>query len=245
MQSYPRPTVTVVSPHATLIQTLFSMRTYSHRRIFAYCWALYAHNAVFLSGLFISLGAFVLGSQFLALVLMQEVSVYVGGAVALYGWIFTTVLGMGILYISITLSRKRRVRHEDLLTPAPALIRFIAGSLLYHLIILMGLIFFIVPGFVWAIKYMFYRHLIIDQDLDVFQALYISGRMTEGIRVQLFALALGLSAINLLGALALGVGLLVTVPFTQLVLARVYDRRLILLQEEIEGLAVPASSKVA
>ena len=209
------------------------MHTYSHRRIFAYCWALYARNAPFLIGLFISLWAFVVGTQFLALVLFREVSMMTGIAVALFGWIFTTVLGMGILYIIVKLARKESVRHEDLLTPAPALVRYIGASFLYHIIVTLGFLFFIVPGFVLAIKYMFYRHLIVDQDLDVFEALYVSGCMTEGSKLRLFGLSLLLSCVNLLGLLAFGVGLLITVPYTMLILARVYERELIELKRRM------------
>lgn len=212
------------------------MRTYSHRRVFAYCWALYARNAPFLVGLFISLWALMIGTQFLAVVLMQEVSWTTGISVALFGWIFTTVLGMGILYILVTLTRKRKVRHEDLLTPAPSLIRYVGASFLYHIIVTIGFIFFIIPGFVLAVKYMFYRHLIVDQNLDVFQALYVSGRMTEGMKMRLFLLSCWLSLLNILGMLALGVGLLVTVPYTMLVVARVYDRQLIEFQQRIKHL---------
>ena len=199
---------------------------FSIKRVLAFAWHIYAHNAPFLTGLLILLVAFAFGNHFITLVMMREESLFVGLAIFSVGWFLSVLFGMGFTYITIRLARRKVMRHEDLLTPAPSLFRYISASILYGLIVSVGLLLFVVPGIIWGTKYFFYRYLFVDQDLDPLQALYISGKMTEGVRLKLLGFFMVLLGINLFGLLLFGLGLLVTVPVTLLAIARVYNRLL-------------------
>ncbi len=89
---------------------------------------------------------------------------------------------------------------------------FFATTLICELVVAFGLVLLIVPGLYWATRYCFAPLLALDHKLDPFTAMGESARLTEGERWRLFGFGWALIGINLLGALALGVGLLFTVP---------------------------------
>jgi uncharacterized membrane protein len=92
---------------------------------------------------------------------------------------------------------------------------------------------------------------VVDQRTDPIEALRKSSRLTDGVKGQLFWFGLLLIGVNLVGALALGVGLLVTIPTSFIAAAYVFRRlqqRADVLQRGAETArpvtspAVPASS---
>jgi uncharacterized membrane protein len=101
---------------------------------------------------------------------------------------------------------------------------FLLTSLLQGLIVAVGFILLIVPGIVWALKFGFAGFVVVDEKLDPFAALRESNRLAEGVKWHLFGFALLVVGINLLGAVALGIGLLVAIPTTLIATAHVFRR---------------------
>ena len=66
--------------------------------------------------------------------------------------------------------------------------------------------------------------LVVDRKLDPVEALRESSRLTQGVKGQLLVFALLIAAVNLVGAIALLVGLLVTIPTTVIAAAYVLRR---------------------
>lgn len=100
--------------------------------------------------------------------------------------------------------------------------RFLGAAILMLLAIVGGLILLIVPGIIVAIALTFTLYLVIDKGLGPVEAMKESWRLTKGRRWKLFGLSLAIVGINLLGMLALFVGLVVTVPITMLATAHAY-----------------------
>jgi uncharacterized membrane protein len=69
---------------------------------------------------------------------------------------------------------------------------------------------------------MFVPYIVIDRGLGPIEAMKESWRVTKGHKWQLFLLFLALIGLNILGAIALIVGLLVTIPITMLAAAHAY-----------------------
>jgi uncharacterized membrane protein len=67
---------------------------------------------------------------------------------------------------------------------------------------------------------------VVDKKLDPIGALRASGRLTESHTRDLFWFGLWLLAVNLLGALAFGLGLLITIPTTAFAAVHAYRRLL-------------------
>jgi hypothetical protein len=105
---------------------------------------------------------------------------------------------------------------------------YLLTTILYGLIVAFGLVLLIVPGVGWALKFGFAPFLAVDEGLDPLAALRESARLTRGVEGKLLRFALLVLAVNAIGALAMGVGLFVTIPTTLIatadVLRRLQDR---------------------
>lgn len=99
---------------------------------------------------------------------------------------------------------------------------YVAAKILTGIIVVIGLVLLIVPGVIAALALIFATYLIIDRNMGPIEAMKESVRITKGHRWQLFLLALALLVLNILGALALMIGLLVTIPVSLFALAHVY-----------------------
>ncbi len=109
----------------------------------------------------------------------------------------------------------------DLWTPHPFW-KFVGSSILVGVIVIVGLILLIVPGIIWALRYLFVPYLVIERKLAPFEALKESARITYGHKWQLLGLLALIVFINILGAILLLVGLLVSVPVSSLAMAHAY-----------------------
>jgi uncharacterized membrane protein len=105
--------------------------------------------------------------------------------------------------------------------PYPYL-KFVGTSILLGLAVLVGLILFIVPGIIIGLAFGFSLYLVIEEDLKPIDAFKKSAEITKGNRWPLFVLGLALIGINILGALLLLVGLLVTLPVSSLAIVHAY-----------------------
>lgn len=104
----------------------------------------------------------------------------------------------------------------------PLFIPYLLGSLLFSAILFVGILLLVAPGVWFAVKYQFMPYLIIDKGMEPVEALKAAGEITKGFWLDLFLFVLCIVGINFLGALAFGLGLLLTVPITLLAHAWVY-----------------------
>ena len=105
---------------------------------------------------------------------------------------------------------------------APAtVLKYLAASILLAIVVGVGLLLLIVPGIILGLMFMFTTFIVIDRGRGPIEAMR-QPPFTRGFKWQLLGLGLLLALINLGGLLALGVGLLVTVPVTLLAFAYAY-----------------------
>jgi len=109
----------------------------------------------------------------------------------------------------------------DLWNPQPFW-RFLGAEVLLFIILLVGFFLFVVPGVIAGLGFGFCTYLVIDRAKGPIEALKESWHITYGHKWQLLGLTLILIAINLLGAMALLVGLLVSVPVSWLAFTHAY-----------------------
>ena len=96
---------------------------------------------------------------------------------------------------------------------------FIIGSILYGLIVLIGLILCIIPGIIAAFMLSFYGFYILDRDMSATDALTASFNMVKDNFGKVFLVILVAFVINFVGAILCGIGLLVTAPLCWIILA--------------------------
>lgn len=113
------------------------------------------------------------------------------------------------------------VRH--LWHPRPYL-TFVATSIAAGALTVLGLLLLIIPGIIAGIMFGFSLYLVIDKERGVKAALKESAALTKGNRWKMFGLGMAILGINILGALALLVGLLVSLPVSTLAVIHAYRK---------------------
>ncbi len=137
---------------------------------------------------------------------------------------FSVVVAMGFVTVRLKLVDGGRASFRALLSNWPVFLKYVAGVIIYVLIVFCGLVLLVVPGIIWSIRFMFWSYHVVDGRTGLVEAFKKSAEDTRGQKVHLFGLALVLFGINMLGLLAIVVGLLVTYPLTKVALAHVYRR---------------------
>src|SRR3990167_7751866 len=99
---------------------------------------------------------------------------------------------------------------------------FLGMSVLSFILVVLGIIALIIPGIILALGFIFSQYLVIDKGRGAIESLKESWRITKGHRWELFLFLLVLAVLNILGVLALLVGLLVSVPVTMLAVVHAY-----------------------
>jgi len=136
-------------------------------------------------------------------------------------------MGLGMINFMLKGIRGEEFDIEDLFAIRSGKIIWpaIVASILMGLAIFFGFIALIIPGIILSIMFMFTIYIIIDKkgSIGAVEAMKESARLTKGYRWQLFLLGLLLGLVNLLGLLALIIGLLVSIPVTLITTAYAYE----------------------
>jgi uncharacterized membrane protein len=131
-------------------------------------------------------------------------------------------VGLGLTTFSLRAHDNiQAVQIADLWNPGPFW-RFLGGHILTVIAIAIGFLLLIVPGIILSLGLAFVGYLIVDRGAGPIEAMKESWRITKGHKWQLLLLFLALLGINLLGILALVVGIFVSVPITMLAFAHAY-----------------------
>jgi uncharacterized membrane protein len=131
-------------------------------------------------------------------------------------------LGMGFIAFFLKAhDALDQVKLSDIWHPHPFW-KYTGASLLTGIIVVIGFILLIVPGIFAMIVFAFTTYLVIDRNLGPIEALKESARLTKGHRWLLLGLFFLVLLINILGAICLLVGLLVTIPVTSMAIIHAY-----------------------
>ena len=109
----------------------------------------------------------------------------------------------------------------DLWNPDPVW-RYLGAYLLILLIVIVGFILLVIPGIIASLGLSFATYLVIDRGMQPVASIKESWRITKGHKWQLFLLLVSLMLLNILGLIALFVGILVTIPITWLAVTHAY-----------------------
>ena len=132
------------------------------------------------------------------------------------------IVGAGAIRLCVGIVKGKAEPFSIVFSGADVLIPFVVASLLYNRAVIVGVLLLVVPGIVLSVKLGFFSYFVADGRLGAVDALKKSYAVTQGQFWDLTLLAAVLLVLNLVGALAFGIGLLVTVPMTMLIAAKVY-----------------------
>ncbi len=184
-------------------------------------WDITKSNIGFFIGLLIVAGLIQYVPDIVATIIEADAPV-LSISIQIASFVLSVIIGMGLIKICLRFCDGEKGEFSDLFSCYPLFFKYLVGSILYGLIVAVGLILLIIPGIIWAIKFQFFDYLIVDKGLGPIDALEKSSKITRGVKWDLFLFAILLGIINLMGFLCLLVGLFVTIPITMVAMAFVY-----------------------
>ncbi|HYV44172.1 MAG TPA: hypothetical protein VFA20_04885 [Myxococcaceae bacterium] len=131
-------------------------------------------------------------------------------------------LQVGLFRMALKLVDGQAVTTDDFLRAHGDFLGYLLASVLYGLIVGAGMILLVVPGIYWAVRYWAYGYAVVDEHVDPVTALKRSTVLTDGVKWEVFLFGLAVIGVNIVGAMALGVGLCATIPLTAVAGAKVY-----------------------
>jgi len=102
-------------------------------------------------------------------------------------------------------------------------LRYVIGSTIVNLFVVLGFLFLIIPGFFALAFLIFTLPLIVDKQLNPFEALTLSFKTVSKNWKGMMALVLVSGLLNLVGMMFFFVGLFLTIPLTFFMFLRTYD----------------------
>lgn len=120
---------------------------------------------------------------------------------------------------------------------AAPIVAYFVATLLTVIAVGVGTVLLVIPGILALLAFFFYAYPIVDEGTGPVEAMKKSAEVTQGSWLPLLGLIFLLGLINVAGALALGVGLLLTIPVTWVAMAAAYD--------QLSGGASPARRRPA
>lgn len=99
---------------------------------------------------------------------------------------------------------------------------YIAANIVVGIAVCMGLVLLVVPGIIFLLRLWFVGFVVVDEQVGPLEAIQRSWDITRGHTLDLFLLFILLVGLNILGIIAILVGLLITLPMSGLALAFVY-----------------------
>lgn len=135
-------------------------------------------------------------------------------------------MSLGAQKISLRFAEGVKPKFKDLFIGFSYVWKFFLGHLLYLLVTFVGLLLFVIPGVIWAMRYSMFSYHIIEHGVGPIDAFKMSARTTYGGKWDIFAYQFVASIVNYLGILCLIVGMFVTIPMIMIGMAYAYRKLL-------------------
>ena len=173
--------------------------------------------------------------------------------IVLAAWVVQAVVSLGYTQISLKLCDENKPEIGDVFSAYPYFLKFVISSLLYAglyfltfipsvVVLLIGHYLkntanplssiFMIAGFATTFFLMmyvvtifwFYIFIIVDKNAGPVEALKKSAAMTKGYRFKIFLFFLAVAGVNIVGFLALVIGLFASIPTTMVASAYLYRK---------------------
>ncbi|MEJ2740548.1 MAG: hypothetical protein P8105_12125 [Dehalococcoidia bacterium] len=139
-----------------------------------------------------------------------------------YSIFLTNPLGYGVAFVYLKATRDDQVEVKDMFEAFRCYWDAVLASLLVGLIVIVGIIFLIVPGIIFACKLAFVPYLVIDRKIGAIDSIKESWRMTGGYAWKVFLLYLLGIPIAIAGFICLGIGVIPASMWINTALATLY-----------------------
>lgn len=156
-----------------------------------------------------------------------QVSLFLLGAwgsvlFTLVGWVVQQYLSIGVMRLTLDAVDGRPYALRSLLLEPMVFLNALLASIVVAVLVFAGFLALIIPGIYLSLAFTPILYVVLDQKVGPVEAVQRCWNLTKGNRGNIFLFGIASFFLNLIGIVALGVGLLVTVPFTWLAMAHVY-----------------------
>ncbi len=148
---------------------------------------------------------------------------FIGSSIPLGALFLMQSLAAGFLLVAFYIVSGREIVFENFFDGFKYFAALLLFSLVSTLLIFVGFLALILPGIYLSVGYIFTPFFIVFRKMDFWQAMEASRKLVHPQWFSIFGFLLVLALINLLGFLALGVGLLITVPLSYCALYAAFD----------------------
>lgn len=142
------------------------------------------------------------------------------------GILFTLVscyISASVIRISINFMQGHLVNYNDFFQiDVMQFFNYLAALILCSVSILLGFLFFVIPGVYLMTRFIFVQYFVIDKNISFDAAIKRSWKITKGNEINLLAFLFAMVIIFVLGFLAFVIGVVVAIPITQLSTAKLY-----------------------
>ena len=142
------------------------------------------------------------------------------------GILFTLVscyISASVIRISINFMQGHLVNYNDFFQiDIMQFFNYLAALILCSVSILLGFLFFVIPGVYLMTRFIFVQYFVIDKNISFDAAIKRSWKITKGNEINLLAFLFAMVIIFVLGFLAFVIGVVVAIPITQLSTAKLY-----------------------
>jgi len=185
-----------------------------------FAWELFKKHAVYL----IVVGLILFGVSAIFSSIENHIRFgFISWLVSLLSYVVNIIISMAIIKIILEfLDGHSNPSWEKISSSFPLFWKYLGGTILTSLIVMVGFILLIIPGIYAMLRLQFVSYFIVDKGLAPLDAMKESSELTKDIKFELLLFLIVLCGINLLGFIALGIGLLVSVPVSMIAIAYVY-----------------------
>lgn len=165
-----------------------------------------------------------------ATLLVLAVSFFMGSEKHGNGWgiltlavmVISLIIRIGYTKIFLRIYDNEAPKFMEIFEEYRTFWKYLGVSILYFLATVGGLLLLIIPGIIWAVRFSFSPLIVVDTKIRPVSAMKESYAITKGSFWKLLLFWICLIAINIVGMIFFGLGLLVTVPISTLATVYVY-----------------------
>ena len=108
----------------------------------------------------------------------------------IYDLIIPPCLVIGFTFFCLKLIRSEQAMFRDLFAGFVRFIQVLAALFILYIVVIAGLLLFVVPGVIWALRFGFATIAVVDRKLSPLSSLRFSSRITKGHKAKLFVVGL-------------------------------------------------------
>lgn len=132
------------------------------------------------------------------------------------------IVELGVLAVFLKLVDSSETSVGDIFKNWDKVFAYVVGTVLFGIVVVIGLILLIIPGIYFGLRLQFYAYLIIDKGLSPFEALSESYNLTRGFTFDLLILAFIQIFVGIFGLLFFIIGIIPAIGYLYVVNAMVY-----------------------